>query len=80
MLGKIHQLLREYWPLFSFIVLVENGFRSLSFEKISVLDSYFVQRYIIIQYRSSLISSKIYELLWQLWPFYAFIYTAMFAL
>ena len=31
----------------------KNGFRSLSFEKISVLDSYFMHRYIIIKCRSS---------------------------
>ena len=26
----------------------KNGFRSISFEKISILDSYFIHRYIII--------------------------------
>ena len=30
-----------------------NGFRSISFEKISVLDSNFIHRYIIIKCRSS---------------------------
>ena len=29
---------------------LKNGFRSISFEKISVLDSYFIHRYIIIKY------------------------------
>ena len=33
----------------------KNGFHSISFEKISLLDSYFIHRYIIIKYRSSLI-------------------------
>ena len=27
------------------------GYRSLSFEKISLLDSYFIHRYIIVKYR-----------------------------
>ena len=31
----------------------QNGFRSISFEKISVLDSNFIHRYIIIKCRSS---------------------------
>ena len=31
----------------------KNGFCSVSFEKISVLDSNFIHRYIIINYRSS---------------------------
>ena len=31
---------------------LKNGFRSMSFEKISVLDSYFIRRYIIIKFRS----------------------------
>ena len=31
---------------------MKNGFRSISFEKVSVLDSYFIQRYIIIKYGS----------------------------
>ena len=33
----------------------KNGFRLISFEKISVLDSNFIHRYIIIKYRPSLI-------------------------
>ena len=32
---------------------LENGFRSITFEKISVLDSYFIHKHIIIKYRSS---------------------------
>ena len=31
----------------------KNGYRSLSFEKSSVLDSYFIHRYIIIKRRSN---------------------------
>ena len=34
----------------------KNGFRSISFEKISVLDTNFIHRYIIIKCRSSSIS------------------------
>ena len=30
-----------------------NGFRSITFEKISILDSYFINKHIIIKYRSS---------------------------
>ena len=35
---------------------MKNGFRAISFEYIGVLDSYFIHRYIIIKYRSSLIT------------------------
>ena len=44
----------------------KNGFRLMSFEKIKVLDSFFVHRYIIIKHRSSLIWSKIHHSLWEL--------------
>ena len=33
----------------------KNGFPSITFEKISVLDSYFIRTHIIIKYKSSLI-------------------------
>ena len=46
------------------------GFRSLSFEKISLLDSYFIHRYIIIICRSSSNLGKIHLLLWELWPLF----------
>ena len=46
----------------------KNGFRAISFENIGVLDSYFIHRYIIIKYRSSLIMDKILQLLSVLWP------------
>ena len=36
----------------------KNGFRSLSFEKISVLDSYSIHRYIFIKYRSGSVKGK----------------------
>ena len=42
--------------------------RVISFEYISVLDSYFIHRYIIIKYRLSSITDKIYRLLSELWP------------
>ena len=34
---------------------LKNGFRFITFEKISILDSYFIHEHIIIKYRSSLI-------------------------
>ena len=49
-------------------LLMKNGFRAISFEYVGVLDSYFIHRYVIINYRSSLIMDKI-QLLLELWPF-----------
>ena len=60
--------------------LVKNGFHSLSSEKISLLDSYFIHRYLIIKYRSSLNLCIIHLLLWELWPLFGFIHTALSAL
>ena len=61
--GKIHHLLWELWPFFPlekwFLQIFSQIFCSISFEKISLLDSYFIYRYIIIKYRSSLIDVKI---------------------
>ena len=34
---------------------LKNDFRSITFEKMSVLDSYFIHKHMIIKYRSSLI-------------------------
>ena len=48
---------------------MKNGFRAISFEYIGVMDSYFIHRYVIIKYRSSLITDKIHRLLLELWPF-----------
>ena len=65
-----HVHMYEKWFLFDIVSLLsvcmsvhpsvlslptKNGFHSISFEKVSVLDSYFIQRYIIIEYRSNLI-------------------------
>ena len=36
----------------------KNGFRAISFEYIGEMDLYFIHRYIIIKYRSSLITVK----------------------
>ena len=47
----------------------KNGFRVIYFGYIGVLDSYFIHRYIIIKYSSSLIMDKIHRLLSELWPF-----------
>ena len=63
--NKIHQLLSELWPLIS---IWKNGFRAISFENSNVLDSYFIHRFIIIKYRSSLMTDKIHRLLSELWP------------
>ena len=38
---------------------MKNGFRTISFEYIGKLDSYFIHRFIIIKYRSSSITEKI---------------------
>ena len=46
----------------------KNGFQAISFEYIGEMDSYFIHRYIIIKYRSSLITDKINQLLLELWP------------
>ena len=56
---------------------MKNGFSSISFEKISILDSYFIHRYIIIKYRSSSIVGKFCQLLWKLWPLFNFIFCKM---
>ena len=54
-LGKIHQLLWELWPIFKFekFSTLRNGFRAISFERIGVSDSNFIHRYIILKCRSS---------------------------
>ena len=54
----------QYHPLslrtyFSHVRPVQNDFLSISFEKNTVLDSYFIPRYMIIKCRSSLILGKI---------------------
>ena len=41
-----------FWSYGPFSTL-KNGFRSITFEKISVLDSYIIHKHIIIKYRSS---------------------------
>ena len=46
----------------------KNGFRAISSEYNGESDSYFTHRYIIIKYRSSLITDKIHQLLSELWP------------
>ena len=46
---------------------MKNGFRAISFEYRDVLDSNFINRYIIIKYRSSTITGTIHQLLSELW-------------
>ena len=48
---------------------MKNGFRAISVEYVGVMDSYFINRYVIINYRSSSITDKIHRLLLELWPF-----------
>ena len=52
--------------------MLKNGFRSISFVKIGVLDSNLIHRYIIIKCRSSSIKGKIHQLFWELCPFFNF--------
>ena len=42
----------------------------LSFEKNAVLNSCFTHRYIITEFWSSSTIGDIYQLLWELWPFF----------
>ena len=49
---------------------LKNGFRSITFEKISVLDLCFIHKHIIIKYRSSSISGKIHRLFLEFRPFF----------
>ena len=48
----------------------EKWFPSVTFEKISVLDSYFKHGHIIIKYRSSLILGEIHQLFLELWSYF----------
>ena len=48
---------------------MKNGFLAISFERVGVMDLYFIHRYVIIKYRSSKITDKIHRLLLELWPF-----------
>ena len=48
---------------------LKNGFCSITFEKISELDSYLIHKHIIIKYRSSLIQGKIHQLFLELQAF-----------
>ena len=42
-----------YFGSYGPFLTLKNGFRFITFEKISVLDSYFIHKHIIIKYRSS---------------------------
>ena len=73
--GKIHKSFWDLRPFFNFekFSALKNGFRSISFEINSVLDSNFIHRYIIIKCKSSSIKGKIHQLFWELWfPFHNF--------
>ena len=56
----------NYYGIYDPFLTSKNGFHWISFEKISVLDSYSIHRYIIIKYRSGLSQGKIHQLLWEL--------------
>ena len=73
MLGKIRRLLWELWPFFD-IILYEKLVSVQYFESIGVLNSYFIHRYIIIKYWSNSMLGKIRRFLWELWPFFDFIF------
>ena len=45
----------NYFWSYGLFSTLKNGFRSITFEKISELVSYFIRKHIIIKYRSSLI-------------------------
>ena len=47
---------------------MKNGLKAISFEYIGILDSFFIHRYIIIKYRSSLIKDKIHQYCQELCP------------
>ena len=64
----VRTYVRTYVRMYVRPVHPKHGFRAISFENIGVLDSYFIHRYIIIKYRSSLIMDKIHQLLSELWP------------
>ena len=53
--SKIHLLFWELWPFFNF----ENWFPfHITFEKISILDSYFIHKHKIIKYQAQLSKKK----------------------
>ena len=58
-----------FWSYGPFSTL-KNGFRSITFEKISELDSHFTHKHIIIRYRPCLIKGKIHQLYLELQPFF----------
>ena len=53
----------SYYGSYGPFSTLKNGFCSIPFEKISVLNLYFKHRYIIIKYRSRSIKGKIHQLL-----------------
>ena len=61
---KIHLLSQGLWPLISVRKMISGV---IFFEYIGILDSYFIHRYVIIKYRSSLTKDTIYRLLSGLW-------------
>ena len=63
--------------IFQLYVCLKNGFRMLTFEIVSVLDTYSVHRYIIIRYLSSSNKEKNHQLLKGLLPFFHFIILKM---
>ena len=42
-----------YFGSYGPFLTLKNGFLAITFEKISVLDSYFIRKHIIIKYRST---------------------------
>ena len=58
----------SYGPL----SMLKNGFLLISFERIGVLDSNLIHKYIIIKCCSGPIKGKIHLLFLELWPFFKF--------
>ena len=56
-IGQVWLMVKStnYYGSYGPFVTSKNGFHWISFEEISELDSYFIHRYIIINYRTSLI-------------------------
>ena len=75
--GQNPSIIVGVMALFRLYFVWRNGFRSISFESIGVLNSYFIHRYIIIKYRSRSMLGKIRRLVLELWPFTTSFHTVM---
>ena len=60
----------NYYGSYGPFSALKNGFGLISFEKISVLESYFIHQYVIIKYSSSSIYGRLHQLFLELWHFF----------